>query len=107
MTFCVVCSIMFCIGVNDSAIKWIVSLLMSVYSYVFGTFYFMYLQRILNLNRAVKKLVNAFNKDVANLLRSPGDLSQLDYRQKSLILVEAVNLIKNLLIRTYTIGYAC
>ena len=71
---------MFCIGVQDTGIKWIVSILMSAHSYVFGTFYFMYLSRIFNLNRAVKKLVNAFNKDVANLVRSPGDLSNLESR---------------------------
>jgi len=71
---------MFCIGVKDSAVKWIVAILMSLYSYIFGTFYFLYIKRIFNLNRSVKKLVKAFNKDVANLLRSPGDLSHLDTR---------------------------
>jgi hypothetical protein len=35
----------------------------------------MYLQKIINLNKAVEKLVSAFEKDVGNLLRSPGDLS--------------------------------
>jgi len=66
--------------VTDTTVKWIVAVLSSGYTYIFGTFYFMYLQRILKLNKAVKELVSAFNKDVANLLRSPGDLSSLDYR---------------------------
>ena len=55
----------------------------------------------------MKNLTNAFEKDVANLLQSPSDLNELDQKNKILVLVEAVNLVKNLLVRTYEAGYIC
>jgi hypothetical protein len=93
--------------VTDLGVRWAVSIVSFAYSYIVGTFYFMYLQKIINLSKAVEKLVSAFEKDVANLLRSPGDLSLLEQGQKTLILVEAINLVKNLLIRTFVIGHPC
>ncbi len=75
MVFCFVCSVQFCVGVTDIGVRCAVSVVTFAYSYLVGTFYFMYLQKIINLNKAVEKLVSAFEKDVGNLLRSPGDLS--------------------------------
>jgi hypothetical protein len=49
-------------------VRWAVAASALIFGYVVGTFYFLYLQRSLNLNKAVKKLVNAFDKDIASLL---------------------------------------
>lgn len=41
------------------------------------------------------------------MLKAPIRLEQLEKEAKVLIIVDAVNLLKNLLVRTYKVGNAC
>lgn len=66
----------------------------------------MYFKSTAVLIKAVNDLTRAFEKDVTNLLQSPADLKKiLEHKFKVLVLVEAVSLIKNLLVKTYNEGY--
>ena len=51
---------------------------------------------------AVKELTAAFEKDVQSVLKAPISLGSLEKEARVLIVVDAVNLLKNFLVQTFT-----
>jgi hypothetical protein len=59
------------------------------------------------VHKAFNDLATSFQKDVSNLLKTENDLKALDSAQRLLILVDAVNITRNLFIRTYEVNNRC
>jgi len=90
--------------VEEPKIKWPIAAAAFVFGFISGLVYFMYFLKRQMILRAVSDLTNSFQKDVHNLLASPTDLRILDQNSKVLIVVEAINVLRNLLVRTYLVG---
>ena len=102
------CSLLYLSEVTDPKIKWPIAFCAFFVGFVFSSAYYLYFKATSVLMKAVVDLTRAFDKDVTNLLQSPADLNKLlDQKQKVLVLVEAVSLVKNLLVKTYRVGYCC
>lgn len=105
--FSSVTALLFLIDVHDARIKWPIAAFALVLGFIVGLVYFMYFLKRQKIARAVSDLTNSFQKDVHNLLSSPTDLRMLDQTSKVLIVVEAINVLRNFLIRTYLVGNRC
>ena len=102
--FSSVTALLFLIEVREASIKWPISAAAFVFGLVAGMVYFLYFLKRQKILRAVSDLTNSFQKDVHNLLTSPTDLRTMDQSAKVLIVVEAINVLRNLLVRTYLVG---
>lgn len=89
---------------EEPKIKWPIAAAAFILGFISGLVYFMYFLKRQMILRAVSDLTNSFQKDVHNLLASPTDLRILDQNSKVLIVVEAINVLRNLLVRTYLVG---
>lgn len=70
------------------------------------SYYTCFKQRSL-VQKAFYDLAISFQKDVSNLMKTESDLKTLDSAQRLLILVDAVNITRNLFIRTYEVRNKC
>ena len=102
--FSSVTALLFLIEVKEASIKWPIAAAAFVFGLVAGMVYFMYFLKRQKILQAVSDLTNSFQKDVHNLLTSPTDLRTMDQSAKVLIVVEAINVLRNLLVRTYLVG---
>lgn len=105
--FSTVTALLYLIDVREPHTKWPIAVASLVVGFIIGTVYYYYFLRRQKILRAVSDLANSFQKDVHNLLSSPTDLRLLDPSAKVLIVVEAINVLRNLLIRTYLVGNRC
>lgn len=104
LLFSSVTSLLYLIDVHNPRIKWPIAVSFFVLGFIIGIVYYFYFLKRQKILRAVSDLTNSFQKDVQNLLSSPTDLKILDQSAKVLIVVEAINVLRNLLIRTYLVG---
>lgn len=66
-----------------------------------GLIYIFLIQQKQTFMVAVKELSTAFSQDVNSVLKAPISLGQLEKEARVLIVVDAVGVLKNLLIQTY------
>ena len=91
-------------NVEDVRIKWPLALFAFFVGLILGLIWFWYLKRNRWLYKAVKELCSIFQSDVNKLIKQHSDLHLMNLQQKTLILVDALNLLKNLSVRTFTVG---
>ena len=111
LSFCAGClvfstslGVLFLLEVTDTMIKWAVSMSCLVIGFLVGLVYFLYFAKRAKLMKAVRDLCYAFCKDIENLMASPADLKDLSFSARLVIVVDAVNLVRNLTVRTYKMG---
>ena len=107
VTFSSVTGVLYLVGVSNPAIKWPISGGFLVIGFFATLCYFWCFQHGQLVNKAFNDLSISFKKDVSNLLKTAGDLKTLDQTHRMLILVDAVNITRNLFIRTYEVGNRC
>ena len=95
---------MWLVDVTNKAVQWGVSMGCLTLGFVVALVYFLYFAKRQKLMKAVRDLCYAFCKDVENLVASPVDLKELSFTARVLIIVDAVNLVRNLSVRTYKMG---
>jgi hypothetical protein len=96
-------AVMYLAEVESSIIKASVSCSVFVLGIVVGIVYMYCITKKNRLLRAVQELCDSFQKDVQTVLKSPIRLADLEQQAKVLIIVEAVNLLKNYLVQTFKI----
>lgn len=100
-------SVLFLCDVTHVAAKWPTALFSFTIGLVISLIYFLYFHKRQKFVKAVRNLSLSFQHDVQALLHAPGDLKTLQLQQKTLIIVDAVNVLKNILVRTYLVGNTC
>lgn len=100
-------SVLYLSDVSHVAAKWPIALFSFTIGLVISLIYFLYFHKRQKFVKAVRNLSLSFQNDVQALVHAPGDLKTLQLQQKTLIIVDAVNVLKNILVRTYLVGNTC
>lgn len=107
VTFSTVTGLLYLINVQSPAIKWPIAMGFMFVGFMVPFCYFTCFRQRQVVKKAFDDLATSFQKDVSNLLKIESDLRTLDSAQRLLVLVDAVNITRNLFIRTYEVGNKC
>lgn len=103
VAFSTVCAILYLAQAESLGVRLTLALLAFMVGLVGGLTYFFYVLKCNRLEAAVKQLAEAFQKDIEVLLSLPTDLASLNKQARLLILVDAVSMLRNMLVRTFPV----
>ena len=103
VAFSTMCGILYLAQAESLGVRVTFALLAFVVGLVGSLTYFFYVLKCNRLEAAVKQLAEAFQKDVEALLNLPTDLASMNKQARLLILVDAVSMLRNMLVRTFPV----
>lgn len=104
ISFSVASSLMFLLDVTSNSIKWTLCTLSLVVGFTISLIYFFYFQKRNKLESAIVDLCESFKKDIETLLAAPS-LKEINEKAKTVLLIDAVNLVRNVCLNTFLVGY--
>ena len=107
VSFSSVTGLLYLLNVTNLSIKWPIAMGFLLLGFLVPLSYFSCFKHGQLVQKAFDDLAVSFQKDVGNLMKTDNDLRALDSAQRLLVLVDAVNITRNLFIRTYEVGNRC